>query len=71
MQTKIRPASSDDIESILEIENSTNLMPWTKAQFISSMEVGSRKRRRRYGAFEPFSFECANFVSSVQFSSVA
>ena len=40
MQTKIRPASSDDIESIVEIENSTNLMPWTKAQFISSMEVG-------------------------------
>ena len=40
MQTKIRPASSDDIDSIVEIENSTNLMPWTKAQFISSMEVG-------------------------------
>ena len=40
MRTKIRPASSDDIESIVEIENSTNLMPWTKAQFISSMEVG-------------------------------
>ena len=40
MQTKIRPASSDDIDSIVEIENSTNLMPWTKAQFISSVEVG-------------------------------
>ena len=40
MQTKIRPASSDDIDSIVEIENSTNLMPWTKAQFTSSMEVG-------------------------------
>ena len=40
MRTKIRPASSDDINSIVEIENSTNLMPWTKAQFISSMEVG-------------------------------
>ena len=40
MRTKIRPASSDDIDSIVEIENSTNLMPWTKAQFISSMEVG-------------------------------
>lgn len=40
MQAKIRPASSDDIDSIVEIENSTNLMPWTKAQFISSMEVG-------------------------------
>jgi len=40
MRTKIRPASSDDIDSIVEIENSTNLMPWTKAQFTSSMEVG-------------------------------
>ena len=40
MRTKIRPASSGDIDSIVEIENSTNLMPWTKAQFISSMEVG-------------------------------
>ena len=37
MRTKIRPASSGDIDSIVEIENSTNLMPWTKAQFISSM----------------------------------
>ena len=40
MRTKIRPASSGDIDSIVEIENSTNLMPWTKAQFKSSMEVG-------------------------------
>lgn len=40
MRTKIRPASSEDIDSIVEIENSTNLMPWTKAQFASSMEVG-------------------------------
>jgi len=40
MRTKIRLASSDDIDSIVEIENSTNLMPWTKAQFTSSMEVG-------------------------------
>tara|TARA_Y100001978_G_C23481803_1_gene331992 strand:+ start:85 stop:525 length:441 start_codon:yes stop_codon:yes gene_type:complete len=40
MRTKIRPASSDDIDSIVEIENSTNLMPWTKVQFRSSMEVG-------------------------------
>ena len=35
-----RPASSDDISAILEIENKTNQMPWTEAQFISSMEVG-------------------------------
>jgi ribosomal-protein-alanine N-acetyltransferase len=40
MRTKIRPASSDDIESIVEIENSTNPMPWTEAQFVSSKEVG-------------------------------
>ena len=40
MRTKIRPASLDDIESIVEIENSTNLIPLTKSQFISSMEVG-------------------------------
>ena len=40
MRTKIRLASTDDIDSIVEIENSTNLMPWTKAQFTSSMEVG-------------------------------
>ncbi len=36
----IRPASFDDISSIVEIENKTNQMPWTKAQFLSSMEVG-------------------------------
>ncbi len=36
----IRPASFDDISSIVEIENKTNQMPWTKAQFFSSMEVG-------------------------------
>ena len=36
----IRPASFDDISSIVEIENKTNQMPWSKAQFLSSMEVG-------------------------------
>jgi len=36
----IRPASFDDIPSIVEIENKTNQMPWSKAQFLSSMEVG-------------------------------
>ena len=36
----IRPASFDDISSIVEIENKTNRMPWSKAQFLSSMEVG-------------------------------
>ena len=36
----IRPASFDDISSIVEIENKTNQMPWTKSQFFSSMEVG-------------------------------
>ena len=36
----IRPASFDDISSIVEIENKTNKMPWSKAQFLSSMEVG-------------------------------
>ncbi|MEL0017953.1 MAG: ribosomal protein S18-alanine N-acetyltransferase [Gammaproteobacteria bacterium] len=40
MTISFRPASSDDISSILEIENKTNKMPWTEAQFISSMEVG-------------------------------
>jgi ribosomal-protein-alanine N-acetyltransferase len=40
MITLIRPASFDDISSIVEIENKTNQMPWTKAQFFSSMEVG-------------------------------
>ena len=36
----IRHASFDDISSIVEIENKTNQMPWSKAQFLSSMEVG-------------------------------
>ena len=36
----MRPASFDDISSIVEIENKTNQMPWSKAQFLSSMEVG-------------------------------
>jgi len=36
----IRPASFDDISSIVEIENKTNQIPWSKAQFLSSMEVG-------------------------------
>ena len=40
MTISIRPASSDDITAILEIENKTNQKPWTEAQFISSMEVG-------------------------------
>ena len=40
MTISIRPASSDDITAILEIENKTNQIPWTEAQFISSMEVG-------------------------------
>ena len=40
MTISFRPASSEDISSILEIENKTNKMPWTEAQFISSMEVG-------------------------------
>ena len=40
MTILIRPASLDDISAILEIENKTNQMPWTEAQFISSMEVG-------------------------------
>ena len=40
MITLIRPASFDDISSIVEIENKTNQMPWSKAQFLSSMEVG-------------------------------
>jgi ribosomal-protein-alanine N-acetyltransferase len=37
---KIRPASSDDLSMILAIENLTNQIPWTKEQFISSVEVG-------------------------------
>ena len=40
MATLIRPASLDDISAIVEIENETNQMPWSKEQFISSMEVG-------------------------------
>ena len=40
MTTKIRPASLQDVVAIMEIENSTNQIPWTKNQFISSMEVG-------------------------------
>ena len=40
MITSIRPASLDDIPAIVEIEKKTNKMPWTKAQFLSSMEVG-------------------------------
>ena len=40
MTILIRPASLDNISAILEIENKTNQMPWTEAQFISSMEVG-------------------------------
>ena len=40
MLALIRPASFDDISSIVEIENKTNQMPWSKAQFLSSMEVG-------------------------------
>tara|TARA_B110000495_G_C22531331_1_gene323146 strand:+ start:108 stop:542 length:435 start_codon:yes stop_codon:yes gene_type:complete len=37
---KIRPASSDDLLMILAIENLTNQIPWTEAQFLSSIEVG-------------------------------
>ena len=37
---KIRPASSDDLPSILIIENLTNKIPWTQEQFLSSIEVG-------------------------------
>jgi len=40
MVAKFRPASMDDVSTIVEIEKATNLIPWTKAQFISSMEVG-------------------------------
>src|SRR6056300_52654 len=40
MSALIRPASVDDISAIVEIENKTNQMPWSTAQFISSMEVG-------------------------------
>jgi len=37
---KIRPASSDDLSTILAIENLTNQIPWTEEQFLSSVEVG-------------------------------
>jgi [ribosomal protein S18]-alanine N-acetyltransferase len=37
---KIRPASSEDLPTILTIENLTNKIPWTKEQFLSSIEVG-------------------------------
>ena len=37
---KIRPASSEDLPTILTIENLTNEIPWTKEQFLSSIEVG-------------------------------
>ena len=30
----------EDFSPIVEIENATNQLPWTKQQFISSMEVG-------------------------------
>ena len=40
MSALIRPASVDDVSAIVEIENKTNQMPWSKAQFLSSMEVG-------------------------------
>tara|TARA_B100001029_G_scaffold179582_1_gene189710 strand:+ start:14573 stop:15013 length:441 start_codon:yes stop_codon:yes gene_type:complete len=40
MTLKLRPGGLDDIDEILKIENSTNKMPWTKKQFISSLEVG-------------------------------
>ena len=30
----------EDFSAIVEIENVTNQLPWTKQQFISSMEVG-------------------------------
>ena len=40
MSALIRPASIDDVSAIVEIENKTNKMPWSKAQFLSSMEVG-------------------------------
>ena len=40
MVIKIRSASADDVEAIVGIENGTNQIPWTKAQFVSSIEVG-------------------------------
>ena len=40
MAAKFRPASMDDVSAIVEIEKTTNQIPWTKTQFISSMEAG-------------------------------
>ena len=40
MAAKFRSASMDDVSAIVEIEKATNQIPWTKKQFISSMEVG-------------------------------
>lgn len=40
MAAKFRPASMDDVSAIVEIEKTTNQIPWTKTQFISSMEIG-------------------------------
>ena len=37
----IRLSSPDDISAIIAIEQATNETPWTKEQFISSMEVGN------------------------------
>ena len=37
---RIRLTGSEDIPAIVVIENSTNQIPWTEQQFISSMEVG-------------------------------
>jgi ribosomal-protein-alanine N-acetyltransferase len=37
---RIRPSSSDDLATILKIESLTNKIPWTKQQFVSSIEVG-------------------------------
>ena len=37
----IRLSSLDDISAIIAIEQATNETPWTKEQFISSMEVGN------------------------------
>ena len=40
IKVRIRLTSSEDIPAIVGIENATNQIPWTKQQFISSMEVG-------------------------------
>mgnify|MGYP003324646594 FL=1 len=37
---RIRPSSSDDLATTLKIESLTNKIPWTKQQFVSSIEVG-------------------------------